>query len=171
VKNPKHYLIKKKKEKKKRGRPKKGEMKNITSKKLSRLDKQSSMTLPDMLIDLPILCDIGCKKNSHGYIEKWTGYKLHIASSDGGIPISVILTSASIHDSQVAIPLLAMTNQRAINLYDLYDAAYYDKRIENYSKSLNHVPIIDINPRRNVELKKELKAEAKARKTLHWKMP
>jgi hypothetical protein len=33
------------------------------------------------------------------------GYKLHIHLADGGIPISCVLTSASVHDSQVAIPL------------------------------------------------------------------
>ena len=163
--------IKDKTQKKKRGRPKKGEERNSIPKKLSRLDRQPSMTLSEMLKDLPLSCNVGCKKNSQGYIEKWTGYKLHIASADGGIPVSALLTSASMHDSQAAIPLMTLTYQRAINLYDLYDAAYYDKRIENYSKSLNHVPIIDINPRGNVKLKKEIELEAKARKTLHWKIP
>ena len=31
-----------------------------------------------MLADLPTACDVGCKKNSKGYKEIWTGYKLHI---------------------------------------------------------------------------------------------
>ena len=153
--------------KKKGGRPKKGEIREI--KDPSRLDKQPSMDLDEMLADLPSPCDIGCKKNSRGYIEKWTGYKLHIASADGGIPIGAILTSASMHDSQAAIPLMTLTSQRAINLYDLFDAAYYDKHIENYSKNLNHVPIIDINPRGDIKLKEKIENEAKARKILHWK--
>ena len=156
-------------QKKKRGRPRKEDIRE--PKKPSRLDKQPSMNLDDMLEDLPLPCNIGCKKNSHGYIEKWTGYKLHIASADGGIPLGAILTSASMHDSQAAIPLMALTSQRAINLYDLFDAAYYDKRIENYSKALNHVPIIDINPRRDSTLKKELERETKAQKFIHWKTP
>ena len=75
------------------------------------------------------------------------------------------------HDSQAAIPLMSLSYQCTINLYDLFDAAYYDKRIENYSKFLDHVPIIDKNPRRNAELKKELETEKKARKNLNWKMP
>ncbi|HBC86462.1 MAG TPA: hypothetical protein DCZ94_05865 [Lentisphaeria bacterium] len=33
----------------------------------------------------------------------WRGYKLHIDTMDGDIPISAHLTSASVHDSQVAI--------------------------------------------------------------------
>lgn len=155
----------------KRGRPRKGEIKEPKFEELQRLDKQPIMTLPEMIADLPQECNVGCKKNSQGYIEKWTGYKLHISTADGGIPLSAILTSASLHDSQVSIPLMAMTAQRSVNLYDLFDAAYDDKRIDNYSRSLNHVPIIDINPRRNVELKKDLEKEAMARKVIHWKMP
>jgi hypothetical protein len=33
-----------------------------------------------------------------------------------------VLTSASLHDSQAAIPLATMTASRVINLYDLMDA-------------------------------------------------
>ena len=167
---PKNRPKDKKPEKKKRGRPKKGEERTPES-KLTRIDKQPLMTLPEMLQNLPTACDVGCKKNSQGYTEKWTGYKLHIATACGGVPISAILTSASMHDSQAAIPLMKTTSQRVVNLYDLYDAAYDDKRIADYSKALNHVPIIDINPRRNADLKNELEAEKIARKTLHWKMP
>ena len=154
----------------KRGCPRKGEIREVEP-KFNRLDEQPSMTLEEMVKELPSVCDIGCKKNSQGFVEKWTGYKLHIAAADRGVPIVAILTSASMHDSQAAIPLLTLTSQRTINLYDLFDAAYSDKRIEDYSKFLNHVPIIDINPRRNAELKNELETEAKARKKLNWKMP
>jgi len=66
---------------------------------------------------------------------------------------------------------MELSSQWVINLYDFYDSGYDDKRIVAHSKSLNHVSIIDINPRRNAELKKELEAEKKARKTLQWKMP
>jgi len=52
------------------------------------------------------------------------GYKLHIDAADGQIPISCILTSASLHDSQAAIPLAQMSAQRVTHLYDLADAAY-----------------------------------------------
>jgi hypothetical protein len=154
----------------KRGRPKKGEIREEKT-ELNRLDIQPKMSLEEMLKELPIMCDVGCKKNSQGYIEKWTGYKFHIAAADGGIPICAILTSASLHDSQVAIPLMTQTSEVAINLYDLFDAAYYDDRIKNYSLSLHHVPIIDVNPRRDAELKNELLVEEIARKTLNWEMP
>ncbi|MCK5829121.1 MAG: transposase [Methylococcales bacterium] len=70
------------------------------------------MGLSDMLDDLPKSCNVGTKKNSKGYKTSWTGYKLHIDSADGGTPISCVLTSASTHDSQVAIPLTKISHQR-----------------------------------------------------------
>jgi len=63
------------------------------------------MTLEELLADLPRECNAGSKKNSKGYVETWVGYKLHLDVADGQIPISCILTSASLHDSQAAIPL------------------------------------------------------------------
>ncbi len=63
------------------------------------------MTLEEMLKDLPMACDKGAKKDSKGNIMYWTGYKLHLDAIDGCIPVSAIVTSASLHDSQVAIPL------------------------------------------------------------------
>jgi hypothetical protein len=32
-------------------------------------------------------------------MEYWRGYKLHLSTIDGDIPVSAILTSASTHDS------------------------------------------------------------------------
>ena len=127
------------------------------------------MTLEEMLQDLPSACNKGSKKNSRGHIETWNGYKLHLDTADHGIPINALLTSASVHDSQVAIPLATMTAGRIQNLYDLMDSAYDSPEIKAHSRSLNHVPLIDINPRRNTELKSTLESEAKARKTLNWK--
>ena len=106
-----------------------------------------NMTLAEMLEDLPKQCDIGRKFNSKGRMEQWGGYSLHVDWADGEIPISCILTSASMHDSQAAIPLAEMSAQRVTNLYDIMDAAYDDSLIRQRSVSLNHVPIIDHNPR------------------------
>ena len=114
-----------------------------------------------MLAELPRNCDVGVKRNAKGHQESWIGYKLHIDSADGEIPISCVLTSASVHDSQLAIPLATMTAARVTNLYDLMDSAYDDAAIKQHSRDLGHVPIIDINPRRNAELKQELAQEAK----------
>ena len=68
-----------------------------------------AMTLEEMLKDLPTACDKGAKKDSKGNTMYWTGYKLHLDTIDGGIPVSAIVTSASVHDSQVALPLATIT--------------------------------------------------------------
>ena len=73
------------------------------------------MTLEEMLKDLPTVCNRGSKKNSQGHVENCNGYKLHIDTADNGIPISALLTSASVYDSQVAIPLATITARRIQN--------------------------------------------------------
>jgi hypothetical protein len=114
----------------------------------TRLQRQQSMTLAEMLADLPCVCDCGTKRNSKGHPSYWVGYKLHLDVADGGIPISCILTSASVNDSQVAIPLATLTAQRVDNLYDLMDAAYDAAPIREQSLALGHVPLIDGHTRR-----------------------
>jgi transposase len=152
---------------KKRGRPKKGE---APIKEPTRLEKQSAgMSLSEMKADLPRNCNVGTKRNSKGYKTSWIGYKLHMDASDGGIPISCLLTSASLHDSQVAIPLAEMTSQRVINCYDLMDAAYDSPLIKQHSASLGHVPLIDENPR-NKERKAEIAEEQKRCREAGYKL-
>ena len=155
------------KPKRKRGRPKKGEQ--PAPPEPTRLERQTKKTLEEMLDDLPKAANVGTKKNSKGYKETWVGYKLHIDASDGQIPISCILTSASLHDSQAAIPLARLTAQRVTNLYDLMDSAYDAETIHEYSRSLGHIPIIDIHPRRDQALKEELQAEEKRCKLLGYR--
>ncbi len=150
---------------KKRGRPKKGEER--PPKEPTRIEKQQTMSLKEMLKDLPMHCGIGSKKNSKGHIEHWIGYKLHMDTADGCVPISAILTSASVHDSQVAIPLAEMTAKRVVSLYDLMDSAYDIPGIIAHSKSLGHVPLIEKNPRRDKALAEELEAESKRQKLLN----
>jgi len=156
------------KPKRKPGRPRKGEE---WIKEPTRLERQRSMTLEEMLEDLPRQCDVGTKTNSKGLKESWIGFKFHLDAADGQIPISCILTSASTHESQVALPLATMTNQRITNLYDLMDSAYDAPIIREHSRSLGHVPIIAINPRRNTRLKEELRAEARRFELLHFERP
>jgi len=156
------------KAKRKLGRPRKGEE---SVKEPTRLERQQTMTLEEMLEDLPHQCDVGTKKNSKGFKESWIGYKFHLDAADAQIPVSCILTSASAHDSQVALPLAAMTSQRITNLYDLADSAYDAPIIRERSRSLGHVPVIDINPRRNAKLKEELRAEERRLELLHFERP
>lgn len=124
----------------KRGRPKQGEVR--AAKPLPRLQRQQKMSLQEMLNDLPQHCDHGCKRDSRGYLQHWVGYKLHLDVADGQIPISCLLTSASLHDSQVALPLATMTAERVTSCYDLMDAAYDAEIIRAHSRSLGHEPII-----------------------------
>ena len=151
------------KRRRKRGRPRKGEEQ---AKEPSRLERQLTMSLPQMLADLPRACDVGTKRNAKGHTTSWIGYKLHVDTADGGIPISCIMTSASTHDSQVAIPLGTLTAGRVENLYDLMDAAYDSIEIRAHCILLGHKPIIDVNPRRSVEMQEALRREKKARRTL-----
>jgi hypothetical protein len=90
----------------------------------------------------------GCKRNSQGYQESWTGYTRNLDSADGGIPVSALLTSASLHDSQVAIPLAQLTAGRVRTLCDLADSAYDVPQILAFSRTPGHVPLIDPHPRR-----------------------
>ena len=120
-----------------------------------------------MLVDLPTACDVGCKKNSKGYKETWTGYKLHIDVASGQIPVSCVLTSASVHDSQVAIPLMTMTSARVSYLYDLMDSAYDAAPIHDRSRALGHEPIVDRNFRADHEAKAEWSREVERLKLIH----
>jgi Transposase DDE domain/Transposase domain (DUF772) len=113
------------------------------------IERQRKMTLEEMLAGLPTECGIGAKKSSTGQTKYWVGFKLHLDVADGQIPVSAILTSANVHDSQVAIPLMTMTGQRVTYLYDLMDSAYDADAILEHSRSLEHVPIVAPHPRRN----------------------
>jgi len=91
----------------KRGRPRQGEERPVPPPK--RLELQPGRSLAENLADLPTACDVGCKRNSQGHQESWIGFKLHLDTIDGDLPVSALLTSASTHDSQAAIPLAQMT--------------------------------------------------------------
>lgn len=135
----------------KRGRPRKDEVR--PAKEPTRIERQhAGMRLPAMLADLPAACDVGAKRNSQGFATTWIGYKLHLDVADGMIPISAVLTSASVYDSQVAIPLATITMQRVTHLYDLMDAAYDSTLIREHSRGLGHVPLIDHNPGRGEKI-------------------
>lgn len=130
---------------KKRGRPRRGEVRAPA--KESPIHRQRQQTLPQMLKDIPTVCNRGTKCNAQGYKVSWNGYKLHLDTADCGIPISALLSSASMHDSLAAVPLSLISAQRVTNLYDVMDAAYCSFELHEHSRSLNHVPLIDHNPR------------------------
>ena len=142
---PAKKAVKEPRKRRKRGRPTKGERRETPVEK--RLDRQVKQSAEVAISELPIVCDRGTKKNAKGYKMSWNGYKLHLDTNDIGLPISALVTSASLHDSQAAIPLIKQTSQKVDYLYDLMDAAYDAKRIEEVSRDYGHVPIIDKNGR------------------------
>jgi len=140
---------------KKRGRPKKGEIKE--PKEPTILQQQKKMqTVEEKLSLVSTHCGVGIKQNSKGNREVWIGGKLHISVVDGDIPITAFYSSANVHDSSVALPLMQETSKRINYFYDLQDAGYDADIIREYSTQLGHHPIIDINPKNSQILRDKI---------------
>ena len=127
---------------KKAGTPKKPEERSPVERQW--LGNQS---LAEMLAELPRVCDQGCKRNAQGRKHVWAGYKLHLDVADGEIPISYVLTSASVNDMLVAIPLAKMSEQRVQSCYELMDTGFDCTAIRAHGRELGHVPIITYQKR------------------------
>jgi hypothetical protein len=162
--------VKAKKEEKpklKRGRPKKGEKREPIKPKI--LEQQKDMKTTDEMLSLVSTdCSVGVKQNSKGNREVWIGGKLHISAVDGDIPITAFYSGANVHDSSVALPLMKETSRRVPYLYDLQDAGYHSTIIEDFSKKLNHRPIIDINPGRSKILKEQIQLQKEEKKKFEY---
>ena len=141
---------------KKKKHPKGSHTRAKAAERGTRIQRQRHQKLDRMLSDLPTACDMGAKKNSQGNDQYWRGYKLHLDVADGQVPVSAVLTSASVHDSQVAIPLMTMTSGRVVHLYELMDSAYDADEIHAHSRQMNHVPIIAPHPRRGTKKPSQL---------------
>ena len=160
--------------KRKRGRPKKGCV--VAPKEPRRLERQVGQTLTEMLAELPNHCNVGTSCRRRAAPRRGTPKAtrpagsvinpaaqcapVHIDTADGDVPISCLLTSASVHDSQVALPLAAITAARVTNLYDLMDSAYDVQEIHDKSRALGHVPIIDHKTRRGEKAAIEIESRA-----------
>lgn len=143
------------KPKRKRGRPKKGEA--VPAKEPTILAQQETMkTTREMLSVISTQCDVGIKQNAKGYRHTWIGGKLHMTVVDGDIPITAMYSSASVHDSSLALPMIKETSSKINYLYDLQDAAYDSGIIRTYSEKKGHRPIIDINPKNSKVLKAQI---------------
>jgi len=131
--------------KQKTKRPRASRSKNRTPEQMTRIERQClpETTMEQIMADLPRLCDKGCKNDSKGLPSYWIGYKLHLDVADGQVPVSCVLSSASLHDSQVAIPLARLTSTRLTSFYDLMDSAYDSQAIREFSARLGHVAIIE----------------------------
>ena len=122
------------KTKKKRGRPRKGAAK--VPKEPTALENQAQQDAAVSLGKLNKNCAFGCKKNSQGHIETTKGYKLHLDVSDTGFPLSAVITGANVHDSQLAIPLEKLTEQKVTFCYSLMDAGYDTKTIDGFIRTV-----------------------------------
>lgn len=148
-------VAKEKPKPKKRGRPKKGEVREPPKPKI--LEQQQTMqSVEEMLKLVSRECSVGVKQNSKGNREVWIGGKLHISTVDGDIPITAFYSGASVHDSSVALPLMQETSRRVNYLFDLQDAGYDADIIRDFSNNLGHRPIIDINPKNSKALKEKI---------------
>ena len=132
------------KQPKRKGRPPAGTPK---AKPRSRIPAQLLQTPQQALADLPQLCNKGKKINAQGHFNTWVGYKLHLDVACCGVPISAALTSASVYDNQVSVPLARLSAQRVTSLYTLMDAAYDSEPLRQLERELGHVPIVAINSR------------------------
>lgn len=156
----------KSKKKKERGLSTKGG--GPREKGAGKCEKQLSQTLEEMLNNVSTDCDFGSKVSSKGHRLNWIGYKLHADVADGSIPISCKLTSASVADPIMAIPLSIISSRRVTSFYELMDKAYYAKAIEQYIASKGRTPLI-IKCAKTTKAKEEQAQELKAQKAINWR--
>lgn len=136
-------LLKAKKERKAKGRP--GRKKGVPPKAKAETRQVRQLREAPLvsLADLPKACDVGTKRNSKGHDVHWIGFKFHVDVTDEGFPLSAATTSASVHDSQVAIPLAGLTAERTLAVcYQLMDAGYVGEPIRTAAQALGQVAIV-----------------------------
>ena len=117
-------------------------------KKATELSAQRTRTADENFALLPTHCDWGVKRDSKGKRKTWRGYKLHVACTDGDIPLCAFVSSANLNDAKAMIPMMQKVSEDFDYFYDLADAGYDAAEIRQASLALNHMPIIDRNPRR-----------------------
>jgi len=164
----------KKKKKDKRGRKHKGTSEETEY--LKRLEESEQLKelrnngeIKAYLATLENRCSVTGKKNSKGNMDWRIGYKAHLAVDDNGIPVSYVVTGASVHDTKPAIPLLRMADMRCAFLYALMDSGYWSAEIADFTKGMGKVPVIDPKADRTgkkAELDPAKKQRYKARTTV-----
>lgn len=151
----------------KAGRPKKGEVREV--KPQNNIQVQMTQKLPEILESLPKAFNCGSKKGSRGNLSQWFGYKLHVDVCDDGIPISCILTSASVNDNQCSVPLEMMTNSRVKSLYTLADKGYDSVDLRRHVESFGKVPLFqprNVSSQNKVEFDPAMSERFKRRTTV-----
>jgi hypothetical protein len=77
-----------------------------------------------------------------GFKTSWIGSKLPADVNDRDLRASIVLTSASVHDSQGALLLTKMSSARVDELHNPKDAIYDAGAIYKISRSPRHELII-----------------------------
>lgn len=126
----------------------------------TRLERQYDQYPDEALAELPIECNSSAKRDTKGNLRWWTGWKSHLVWADGGIPLLAITTSASLHDSQAALPMMRKVAAMVRPLYYLADSAMDSDYIRQAAIDLDIVPIIDTRGTRST--KKKLMAPHRA---------
>jgi len=144
----KSRAAKKAKTSKKRGRKAKGSLEEQQYReRQTQLDQERIAYLQESfetsLAKLEMRCSITAKQNSKGKRQWFIGYKAHLATDDHGVPMSFAVTGASVHDSQVAVPLMKKTRETADFLYVLLDKGYISPVINGYVDMIGRKAIID----------------------------
>ena len=111
------------------------------------------------------------KKGEIGYdgFKKIKGIKIGVSTEKNGLPLSIFISPANIHDSKLYLPIIEnvkikltvgapITRPRLINA----DAAFDSKEIRNYNRGRGIKSNIPVNPRntkkkRSVSLKDLIK--------------
>jgi len=133
---------------KKRGRKAKGSLEERQHReRQAQLERERIAYLQESfetsLAKLEMRCSITAKQNSKGKRQWFIGYKAHLATDDHGVPMSFAVTGASVHDSQVAVPLMKKTRETADFLYVLLDKGYISPVINGYVDMIGRKAIID----------------------------
>jgi hypothetical protein len=76
------------------------------------IEQQATQEAKTSLAAIDKACAWGCKKNSDGKVSFRKGYKLHLDVSDTGFPLTAVVTGATVHDSQLAIPMEQVTEKK-----------------------------------------------------------
>lgn len=125
-------------------------------------------------------CDSGSKLSSKGTRMYWMGYKFHVDVADGCIPISCVLTSASVNDILLSIPLSQKSAEHVTALYELMDRGYCGKAVEQFIKDQGRVAVIEptVKSRKeqlhitdNAERREAFRKEDEMRKFLNLETP
>jgi transposase len=126
--------------------------KNIYEKTIS---DQLNVDLETLRTTIPIQSNWGIKKNSDGKNTFWFGFKAHLAVGlKSQYILQSLMSSASLHDSKAAIPLLKGIQERLSSLiirYGTLDAGYDYEAIYTHLHQMKVKAIIAYNKRNEGE--------------------